>query len=237
LKALAVCWIVFLLAAVLAYATYSKQREIIQTVIKEPKEIKIFIDQPKEKSFEFAVERDTAIQEVSSYWTYIFDKETCPTNDWRRQKFNEWASWLVDAIRDYQSEKNNTELKLPNYRYLHLLIAYIVYKESSVNPNVIGNRFGEVGFLQLHGVSLNGYLPEVIIETPQLGMQLGIRWLAYTYNQCGKLDNTLDSWLGPLALYAAGPKAKTNGKCSISFSYAIDKVSETKKYISNNIEI
>jgi len=179
------------------------------------------------------------ISEVVMLWTMFFDDEDAPQADPRRDRFQEFAEYLVDTVIMYQDSPTDIGGQLPKQRNVHLLIAQVVTKESSVTPDVVGPQ-GEVGLMQImptNKIALAGYLPETVQHNPRLGLILGIRWLAHMVSECPQNDifevGWDDyNWLGPLSVYAGGQKAKRkNGTC-MSFDIARDRIAMTLFYRS-----
>lgn len=167
------------------------------------------------------VSRDQMVREVVALWEMYFDDDRAPASDPRRARFWEHARDLADAVILYQDEPTDIGGQLPGHRDDHLIVAYMVAKESSVTYDVVGTSHGEVGLLQLHGVSLAGYSPEAVQYNPRLGLMLGVRWLAAQLPKCKRQTNlyevgwSTDDWTGPLSLYAGGPKAiRKDGTCA-----------------------
>lgn len=232
-----------LIVAILGYPSTENANPITtERYIQEPQEVEvIFNEEFKIPKFEYEVDKETAIQEVVDYWNWKFDSVGARKTDWRRLDFAKHAESLVHAIRFFQNpnnkvylERHNRRLILPNGRYLHILFAHLIYKESSVNPNVIGKTWRkEVGLMQLHGVALAGHTKKEVRNNPDLGVWLGVRWLAIEYTDCKLPDNySIDHWRGPLALYGSTPKkVKKNGVCSTRFNFANKRVRSVKNYI------
>ncbi len=181
--------------------------------------------------------RGIMVGEVVKLWTMFYDDELAPTDDPRRTKFQELAEYLVDAIIMYENEPTDIGGQLPKNADTHLLLATLITKESSVSPNVVGS-LGEVGLMQLHGLSLAGYDPELVRNNTKLGVILGVRWFTYQTSLCkpNKISVDKDSWRiedwsGPLSAYAGGPKAinKKTGKCQ-TYTLATNRINLTKMY-------
>jgi len=184
--------------------------------------------------------RDIMIQEIVQLWNMFFDDQSAPTDDPRREKFEEYAGYLADAVLLYEKEPTDIGGQLPkDGRDTHLLLATMITKESSVTSDAVG-KMGEVGLLQIHGQALAGYKSELVRQNPKLGILLGVRWFAYQTSACKPhripADNEgwrLDDWLGPLSAYAGGPNAinRKTGECYV-FQLAINRVGLTKLYRS-----
>ena len=201
---------------------------------------------PKEKTVEPKpveqeenyIDRDTMIREVVEVWNMFFEDGNVKQSDPRRDRFEEFAGYVADAVFMYQNNEvviQGESALLPKHRSAHLLIAVIITKESSVRYDLVGSapRF-EVGLMQVHGVALNGYDPEVVKRNPKLGVLLGVRWFTYTLAQCRQHRMEGDDegwrntdWLGPLTIYGAKPssayKDRKNKVCRV-FPHAKERV-------------
>lgn len=182
------------------------------------------------------VSRDQMVREVVALWEMYFDDDRAPADDPRRARFEEHARDLADAVILYQDEPTDIGGQLPGHRDDHLIVAYMVAKESSVTYDAIGTSHGEVGLLQLHGVSLAGYQLEQVQHNPRLGLLLGVRWLAAQLPKCRRQEDlydvgwTTEDWTGPLSLYAGGPKAiRKDGTCS-RYGTMRDRVARVRLY-------
>jgi hypothetical protein len=174
-------------------------------------------------------ERGQHIDRIVAMWTMWFDEEGASKDDYRRDRFYELATYVVDSVKYYQENETDIGGKLPNDNDIDMLVALIATRESSVDPMVVG-KLGEVGILQVHGMALAGYKSEYVRSHPDLGVKLGVRWLAHQTNRC-PADN-LDDMKRPLSLYAGGPKnAIKNGKCLV-FGLAKERVEKTKVYVA-----
>ncbi|MEA3225048.1 MAG: hypothetical protein U9Q07_03795 [Planctomycetota bacterium] len=168
--------------------------------------------------------RERMIEEVALLWTMYFDDDNAPVRDKRRGKFDEYAEHLVDAVIMYQNTPTDIGGQLPGHKNDHLVMAYIVAKESSVTYDVVGTSNEEVGLMQCHGKSLAGYSPERVQHNPRLGLLLGVRWLTSQLPKCeqegsGVFGETFawedSDWIGPLSVYAGGQNAiRKNGTCA-----------------------
>lgn len=209
-----------------------------QTTEEKPNTEKL-IDQ-KELVLRYAVSDATAIEDIVFVWQMLFDKANAKKNDWRRAKFQEYATEMVKILRYYQNpnmDKNIREWSMPDNRFTHILIAYMIYRESSVDPTVIAkSSLKEVGLLQVHGKALKGHSREEVVGDYRLGIWLGIDWMARMINECGMSIEDFEKptdWLGPLANYGAGArKAMKNGKCSTKFFFAKERVRDSKHLMS-----
>jgi hypothetical protein len=183
--------------------------------------------------------KDIMTSEIVQVWTMFYEDEMAPADDPRRQYFEEYAGYLADYILMYEQIPTDIGGQLPVSNDTHILLATLITKESSVTADVVGPapRF-EVGLMQLHGVALAGYDPEVVRNNPKVGVMLGVRWFAYQTSLCKPTripsDNDgwrLEDWIGPISAYAGGPNAinKRTGKC-YSFGLAKDRVALTRLY-------
>lgn len=166
-------------------------------------------------------DRDLMVREVEMLWTMWFDDEGAKQTDSRRDRFEEYAEDLVDAVIMYQQEPTDIGGQLPGHQNDHLVMAFMAAKESSVTADVVGKSHQEVGLMQLHGVSLAGYAPEKVQHNAKLGVLLGVRWLTSQLPKCKTNPGLFDTewedadWVGPLSVYAGGPKAlRKDGRCA-----------------------
>lgn len=207
----------------------------------EKKEIKEAIVDPNEEM----------ISEIIEVWELFFKDANVGRKDPRRKRFHEFASYLAQAIRIYQNQEitiNGRKARLPKDKNIHILLAVLITKESSVKYDVVGTspRF-EVGLMQVWGVALNGYDKETVKQNPELGILLGVRWIAYMTSLCkpyrvgqDKEEWRTTDWLGPLTMYGAKPSKvwidKKKKTCRI-FPFARKRIKLTlfyRKRIKNN---
>lgn len=180
--------------------------------------------------------------EVVELWEMFFDDDHAPRYDRRRRDFKNFARFLVKAVDKYQGSPADIGGQLPVDRNTHLVAAQIITRESSITVNVVGRR-GEVGLMQVmpRGPAIAGYNPKEVRKDPELGIRLGVRWLAHSVGQCQKdIDNWEDKdWLGPLSFYSSGPQAiRKNGRCKI-FKFAQERLRKTllyRKRIDDHVE-
>jgi len=177
---------------------------------------------------EYMTSEARMVEEVIQLWEMWFDDEGAKDMDPRRERFQEFAEYVVDAVRMYQDGPTDIGGQLPNALNDHLVVAYWIAKESSVTPNVVNdgeNGRGEVCLMQLHGKALAGYSPDKVLHNPRLCVLLGTRWIASQIPKCkqngaggvyGDQFAWEDSdWIGPMSVYAGGPNAlKKKGKCA-----------------------
>jgi hypothetical protein len=186
----------------------------------------------KEKFFPYAVSKRQMIRETSQTWTNIFDFNKITKKDKRRGKFNYYARLVTDIIRDHQNTNYYKEFYLPNNRYTHILIASVIYRETALKHKTIGLK-GEVGLMQVWGTALKRHKKKDVINSPKLGLKLGISWLAeniYDCNMNNKITK-LDDWTGVLAYYGMGPRAKNDdGVCGTGYLFAKKRVKIAKTF-------
>lgn len=166
-------------------------------------------------------------EEVVKFWNEIFDELEVKKSDKRRGLFDMYAESLVNKTITLQNLD-----KLPKDPYTHLIIAYKTYSESSIRNIISKNRLREVGLLQVTGKALQGHTRKEVLNNVELGLSLGIDWLATTIQECGlSLDNwSIDKWAGPLALYTVGPnKALQKGQCNTKLRVTKRIINETKR--------
>jgi hypothetical protein len=169
---------------------------------------------------EYEVSRARKVQEVVSLWELFFEDEGASRHDPRRNNFHEYAEYLVEAVEMYTENPTDIDGQLPKHRNVHVLLAYMVTRESSVTADAEG-PLGEVGLLQIHGLALAGYSKEKVKNNPKLGLLLGVRWLASRLPKCPKSKDLFGvgwddwDWVRPLSLYAGGFRArnKRTGQC------------------------
>ena len=176
---------------------------------------------------------DERSAEVVALWEMFFDDDHAPRYDRRRRDFKRFAKYLVKAVDRYQEATTNIGGQLPKSKNTHLVAAQIITRESSITTNVVGSR-GEVGLMQVmpRGPAIDGHNPRKIIRDPELGIRLGVRWLAHAVGKCQKnIDEWKDNdWLGPLSFYQGGPQAiRKNGRCRI-FKSAQERLRKTLLY-------
>lgn len=183
------------------------------------------------------IDQETMANEIVTVWNTIFNDAEASKDDYRRALFPGYADMIARHIRLFQDTRIDENIlggRLPVSTLTHQLIAVMIYRESSVMPEVVGRSHGEVGFLQLHGAALQGYSRKEVQNNPELGVILGLRWLSRAVRVChpdGLSDWSFDNWLGPLAVYGGGEqRAMTNGKCHTDWAFAKERVNTTKNY-------
>lgn len=188
--------------------------------------------------------REVMIKEVIQVWELFFEDYNVSETDPRRQHFQEYAEYVADAVIMYQNNDvviNGEHSRLPEHRSTHILVAVIITKESSVDHTVVGEapRF-EVGLMQLWGVALAGYHPDVVKANPKLGVLLGVRFLTHMLSQCRpyRIEGDIEEWrntdwLGPLTMYGAKPskvwKDRKNKVCR-TFPHASERLTLLELY-------
>jgi soluble lytic murein transglycosylase-like protein len=169
-------------------------------------------------------------QEVLDVWKMYF-------HDWgieypkrkRSRSYREYAKWIVKWVNYYETFEGAFGGRLPMFEDNHILVAVIIQKETGIDHTRRG-RLGEVGLMQVWGEAQQGYPSKQILENPEIGIILGIQWLAYTTTLCKNPGTwTARTWLKPLTQYIAGPKASVKGKCKI-FGVARRRVNKVVKY-------
>jgi hypothetical protein len=177
--------------------------------------------------------KERMIAEVVMLWEMFLDDDNASPSDPRRVNFEEYAEYLVDAVRLFQDNPTSIGGQLPKSENIHYLIAQMITKESSVTPGVVGTR-GEVCLMQLHGKALAGFTPDQVRRNPRLCLILGVRWLAAQIPTCypdGAPEYFMhEDWLGPLSVYAGGQNAiRKDGSCK-RFGVAHDRVNKMMIY-------
>lgn len=172
--------------------------------IQADKEIKDF-DNPKQS------ERSVMIDDIVGAWNIGYDREGLPQNYKQRDKFQEYAEYLTDAMIFYQNNKSDIGGKLPIHSSTHFMLASMVFEESRVKPRRVGKK-GDVGLLQvLNKDARNGHTKKEIRDNPELGIKVGVRWLTATMPTVGATKFLLkwkdNYWLKPVSLYVAGKGA------------------------------
>ncbi len=199
-------------------------------------ETTVDVDDPND----LEVTKEQMITEIIEVWDMFLDDANCGPDDNRRSMFPIYAEELADAIIMYQNKPTDIGGQLPEERDIHILMAVIVTKESSIRHDVVGEapRF-EVGLMQIHGVALAGYNPDIVQHNSRLGLLLGVRWFAAHMDACKikKIPGDTVEWrtddlVGPLSVYAGGHKAvKKNGTC-YHYRVARERVNLTKLYLT-----
>lgn len=176
---------------------------------------------------EFEMSRERMVAEVEMLWTMFFDDDNAKTTDPRRDRFPELAEYLVDYVIMYQDTPTDIGGQLPRHKNDHLVAGYMAAKESSMTPAIVNNGDngkGEVCLFQLHGRALAGYSPDKVRHNARLCTMLGVRWITAQIPRCsqdgaGVFGETFawedSDWVGPLSVYAGGPRAiRKDGRCA-----------------------
>lgn len=177
--------------------------------------------------------RELIKSDVHTIWNWWLDEQGVNKNHPGRKRLEKFAGHVADAVTYYQTHKTNVGGILPLGRDTHIIIAVKVIKETAIKPWVIGKKRHEVGLMQVHGEALDGHRRREVINNPRLGVFLGVRWLAYHAQFCGKDPTavwTAEDWLGTLTIYGAGLRAGRKGKECKIMSFAIRRVNTTIKY-------
>ena len=199
-----------------------------QTFVSVPaepdEEVECFIDESVDESLlpTPPSDRDLRIAETVALWNMFFDDEQAKKDDPRREKFQEYAEFVVnaaDAVKD----------KLHGYKNMHLLVATLITEESSVTAGLVGSR-GEVGLMQTWGVALNGVKSEEVHKDPNLGIVLGVNFLVKLAElHCPGTVYDHD-WIGAVSVYGSGPNGLTaDGKCK-EFPFAKERIGLVQRY-------
>ena len=180
---------------------------------------------------------DYKIKEVLQTWKLYFKKWGIDKPKPKRTKdYTSYAIAVKKWTEYYESNEGIFGGKLPKWDKNHILVAVIIYKETGIRSDQIGD-LGEVGLMQVWGSALTEnkttnrkeykQQKQKVIKNPELGIRLGTQWLAHTTTLCKTPEKWNDwSWLKPLTQYGAGPKAKVNGKCQV-YSFARKRVRRT----------
>lgn len=184
--------------------------------------------------------RERMVLEVETLWDLWFDDEKAPLADPRRERFAEFAGYLVDAVLMYQDAPTDIGGRMPGGKDDHLMVAYMVAKESSVTYDAVGTSHGEVGLLQIHGRALAGYSPDKVQHNPKLGLLLGVRWLASQIPKCQQEGSgsvygdefawETSDWIGPLSLYAGGPNGRNRDGSCARFQSMKERIDAVRMY-------
>jgi len=190
---------------------------------------------------EYQMSQERMVAEVEMLWNMWFDDEGASPADPRRDRFTEFAEYLVDAALMYRDKPTDIGGQFPGAKNDHLVLAYIAAKESSVTPDVVNkNGKGEVCLMQLHGAALAGYASDKVLHNPRLCLLLGARWLAAQIPKCeqdgaggiyGDEFSWEDSdWVGPLSVYAGGERGiRKDGRCA-RFKVMKERISAVRLY-------
>ena len=204
---------------------FPKEPQTFVSVAAEPNEdVECFINENVDESLlpSPPLDRELRIAEVVDVWTMFFDDQGAKKDDPRREKFQEYATYVVnaaDVVKD----------KLHDYKNMHILVATLITLESSVTAGLVGKR-GEVGLMQTWGVALNGVKPEEVHKDPNLGIVLGVNFLVKLAEEHCPGTVYDHDWTGAVSVYGSGPNGLTkDGKCKI-FPFAKERVMLAQRY-------
>ena len=186
------------------------------------------------------ITQEEMVADIIGVWEIFFRDANVRQSDWRRDHFQEHAKSMAKWITYYQNNPADIGGQLPKHGSTHMLAAVIVTKESSVDHMAIGPapRF-EAGLFQVWDVAAAGYSKDEIRRNPELGIMLGIRWMAHSTSQCKKTRIPVDTvewrtsdWLGPMTAYGSKPKKfrRKNGTCKV-FGFAKDRINLVRIYM------
>lgn len=184
--------------------------------------------------------------ELVQFWTYWYREE----NNLRVPKnVRELAKYVAIAVNKYQQQeipwKKNWGpqqhiAKLPIGIDAHLIVGSMAISESHLDPKIVGSR-GEAGLLQCHpqwcipaiapGLSKisKEERTKLVRGNTELGIDLGVGFLAKSVGWCGKHINKIDDWIYPVSIYSAGTKAFDHrGRC-VGIQVARDRVNRAKR--------
>jgi hypothetical protein len=168
-------------------------------------------------------------QEVLQVWKRYFERWGYKKPPVKRIKdLRKYAKWLVYWTTFYERNEGNFGGKLLLFADNHILIAVMMYKETGLQPNVVGD-LGEVGLLQVWGDALDGYRRQEVKSNPELGIRLGIQWLAYSTTRCKQPKSRPYDWRWALTQYGAGPKAGSKNNCKV-YRFARQRIWLAKKH-------
>jgi hypothetical protein len=181
--------------------------------------------------------------EITNLWSIYLKEQGFTLGEARKVQLETLAHDLARATEKYQRVPSNWKwwrptrvgTPLPKKADAHLVLATIAAMESKVDPQAVG-KLGEVGILQCHKWCRERYSPQEIKNNPQLGIELGVRFLAKSIDQCGiRLDSMVskerqdEAWSKPVSVYGAGNNAIENSRC-IAKQFARWRVSEMKRF-------
>jgi hypothetical protein len=231
------CGLLFLIISAVSCSIFSSsankatniEKTIIATQVKD-----INIIEPVK--YKYKVSDETAINDIVTTWTNRFNEAGASKDDSRRNNFYMYAKAIVEVLRYYQNPefKDLRQYSMPDTRYTHILIAEMIYRETSVDHTVMAKSSRkEVGLIQVHGIALKGHTRAEVRRDYKLGIYLGIDWLAHMISECNmEADDIVNpkDWLGPLCVYGAGAKrAIKNGHCITSMKFAKERVNKSRE--------
>ena len=83
--------------------------------------------------------------------------------------------------------------------------------------------------MQVHGKPLDGFQRREVMKNPELGIRLGIQWLAYCTTRCEPGNRDPHDWHFALTQYGASPQhAGSGNKCKV-LGYARKRIKLAKK--------
>ncbi len=129
----------------------------------------------------------------------------------------------------YEQYEGSFGGRLLPYKDNHILVAVIIYRETGIQPNIIGRSHKEVGLMQVHGIPLDGFKRKEVINNPELGVHLGIQWLAYCTTRCNHGRRKPNDWHYALTQYGASPQAAGSGRNCKILGYARIRIRLAKK--------
>lgn len=168
---------------------------------------------------------ESQVRDIILVWELAFEAKGVSTER-IRHKFPVYARYISDAVDIYKRphQIEDRRIWLPNHRSTHIIAAVVAFMESRLRHKTIGEAHREVGIFQVHGKALAGFKRKEVRNSPELGILLGVRWLTYSLSQCSKSRRkilrgkpwSINDWLGPISVYAAGPKViQSKGKCRV----------------------
>lgn len=191
----------------------------------------LVIDRPESEQ-----SKEDMVEEVVMLWEIFFEDAGTRKTDKRRDRFTEFAEYIVDYVVMFQDAPTDIGGQLPRHKNVHLLIATMVTFESSITPNLVGKK-GEVGLMQImpNGPAIAGYNPVLVQNNPKLGLFLGIRFLASVTQSCKRVNLLNEEWgdydwLGPLSLYGGGGKAKNKDGTCKAYTVSRERIDRTVMY-------
>lgn len=174
-------------------------------------------------------------EDVLKVWILWLKDRDIPKTDKRWIEISNYSYYVAESVLFYQFcgvHHGRKIYKLPKHYNTHILIASMVIVESKLQYKVKG-KIGEVGLLQVHRHAKNGHESTKIQNNPQLGIQLGVRWLTIHMAYC-RMYNTKnwkdEKWIGPVSAYCAGlGKVYKKGRCT-NIKVAWKRINLIKRY-------
>lgn len=168
----------------------------------------------------YYIRKEAMIKDIIAVWDLFFEDGNANPDDDRRINFRTYAEyvakWVIrcqdkDVTLNIEGKEITLPNRLPKHRSTHIMIATLITKESSVRANVIGAapRF-EVGLMQVWSTALQGYRREEVKKNPELGVMLGVEWVALSISQCESRhvwdkDWNINDWKKPITIYGSKP--------------------------------